>query len=354
MFRQGVVSSISNPAPYYVKTQLEPDMINVGWQLVSSNIAANTGNVGSEWFWDVLQSSNASNQIGKDWFIAFGWDNTSNANLVCTVFEQWNGAGAGGGTVAGSNLALGYPPGFAVGAAQANNWCNTSPSTLPLTPNSNCGWLATATIGPLSNALPTISFTYSHSVSIDCVITMSSNAAAINSGHCFYLGTYDTFLNPTIDVYPIMAMNLGAATAAGVGGQPGPTVSNTILALFTREPTLNSAPTSVSNFSGMLYTGMYFNPRAVFVSGAASLNQVDFYANKYIYSRGLILGNAQGLRGLAKNLYVSNASANRGDTVQITINGQVYTAIFTVNNSLSAGGGTITSEYFTIPCFLEV
>jgi hypothetical protein len=358
MFRQGVISSISNPAPYYVKTQLEPDMINVGWQLVSSNIAANTGNVGSEYMWDVLWSANNLNQIGKDWFIALGWDNASNANLICTVFEQWNGVGQGGGTVAGSNLCLGYPPGFAVGAAQgANNWCNVSPSTLPFTPNSNCGCLASAT-GTLSNSLPVLSFTYSHSVAIDAVITMSSNAAAINSGPAYYLGTYDTFLNPTVDVYPIMALNFGLQTTSVAGIAPGSplTTANALSALFTREPTLNTAPTLSTNFSGTMYVGMYFNSRANFGGAAGILNNVDFYANKFIYSRALVFGVSNGMRGLAKNVYISNASGNRGDTVQITINGQTYTAIFPSNNGGSGSGGGLASgsEFFSCPVFLEV
>jgi len=356
MFRQGTISSVSNPASYYIKTQLEPDMINVGWQLVSSNIAANSGNVASEFLWDVLWSSNTANEIGKDWFIALGWDNASNANIVCTVFEQWNGVGQGGGTVAGSNLCLGYPPNFVVGAAQgANNWCNVSPSTLPLTPNSNCGWLACGSGASLSNALPVLSFTYSHSVSIDCVITMSSNSAAINSGPAYYIGTYDTFLNPLVDVYPIMVFNFGVATPSAIGIAPGGGLANTMSALFTREPSLNSAPTSVTNFAGTMYAGMYFNGTAVYSGGAGLINAVDFYANKFIYSRALVFGNHNGMRGLAKNVYVSNSVGNRGDTVQITINGQVYTALFISNNwGVGAGGGLVSSETYTVPVFLEV
>jgi hypothetical protein len=350
MFRQGIISSVSSPSPFYIKNVLEPDMINVGWQLVSSNITANVGNTSNMWLWDVLWSSNASNEIGKDWFIAIGWDNMTNSNIVCTVVEQWNGVGQSVNTSVGANTCMGYPPSFPVSgsAPVTNNWCNVNQTTLPFTPGTNAGCLCTTTV----NALSPVSFTYSHSVSIDAVITMSSNTASVNAGHAYYLGTYDSFLNPVSDPYPIVGINLGLTVTnitspAGPGTTPNPT---TTWGFQSREPCQNAAPVLNFNWSAFIcgpLNTITTSETTVTTAG----NGIDFYANKFIYSRPVIAGrNGIGMKGLLKNIYLVNMLTTRGDTTQITVNGQTYTAIFI------SGAYVIqqTNWYAAGACFLEI
>ena len=130
MYRSAIVSANPAPAAFYVQSCLEPDMINVGWVKVSTNVATNSGNNSNNIIWNVYKSPGTNNQIGKDWYAGFGWDNASNANLFATIFEGWTGGS--------TNTCTGYMPNFNPSAVnyttQANAWCNVNASTLPNTP----------------------------------------------------------------------------------------------------------------------------------------------------------------------------------------------------------------------------
>lgn len=329
MFRQAPVANNPAPAQYYVNNCLYPDMINVGWVKVSSNITVNTANTTNAWAWDVLKSPAANNQIGKDWYLAFGVDIASNANLALTIFELWN--------IAGSNQATGYPPGMVISATgtaslppQAPNaWCNVNSSVLPYAPASNCGVIIAGVNATNTNAFSTFLYTYSHSVTIDRVITMSSNAATVNSGHAFYAGTYDSFMNPLQDVMPICAINwttvVNSYQPSNAPGQSG-VFANNVVGMATREPEL-IATGNTYNWVITSCGGLNFPP-----VWSSSTPHTDYYANKYTFSRGMISGMGGGLRGLLKDVYVTNAVNNRGDTSPITINGVTYTTVFVGSN----------------------
>lgn len=358
MFHTATIANVPNPAPFYIKNSLEPDMINVGWVLVSSNIAANAANAASSYQWDVLRSGNSVNQIGKDWFIGLGWDTASNANIAVTLFEQWNGSGSGGGTAVGSNTCLGYPPNFTQTSSlpQANAWCNVNPTTIAFTPGSNCqGMTSFSTFG-----ISTLNFTYSHSVTIDRIIFMTSNQASINSGPAYYVGTYDSFMSPIQDPYPLLAHNFNVQyttygyTVGQLVGSPTNS-SNSIIGMSTREPGLIPA-IGTTNFTAGICGQINFN-----MACAISGNQVEYYSNKYLFSKGLVQGRTfsgainsfPGVRGTIKDVYLVPVNANRGDTTTITINGNTYTAAFLTNNG-PLSGYNVTISQFGLASFLQI
>lgn len=339
MYNSGYITSSVAPAPNYIINYLEPDMISAGWVKSSTNVATNVGNASSTLIFNVYRSPNTLNSLGKDFYLAIGWDNASNANLAITTFEQFDPS---------TNACLGYPPlqgRVAREIVGANLWCNTNSSGLPNTPsvNGNCGYLITSTADNLSN----VSFKYYHSVTIDRVITCSSNTASLSSGHAFYGGLYDSFITPTLDPYPICIVNF-LSTAATSGMSVG-TLSS-IYGLTTREPAAftKGAAAQGQNFS--MSFGSLLN-----YTGAPTGGQLDAYANRVLLSKVVMFGRttSQGggdaLRGLLKDVYGHASSftpSYRGDTIETTINGTKYTA-----TCIRASATGLTTFY---PYFLQV
>lgn len=339
MYNSGYITSSAAPAPNYIINYLEPDMISAGWVKSSTNVATNVGNAGSTLIFNVYRSPNTLNSLGKDFYLAIGWDNASNANVAITTFEQFDPS---------TNACLGYPPlqgRVTREIVGANLWCNTNSSGLPNTPsvNGNCGYLMTSTADNLSN----VSFKYYHSVTIDRVITCSSNTGSLSSGHAFYGGLYDSFITPTLDQYPICVVNF--LSTSTVGSISGGTLS-TLIGLTTREP---AAFTKGATAQAQNFTMAFGGPLNYL--GTPSTSVLDAYANRVLLSRVVMLGrtSSQGgndaLRGLLKDVYASQSSyipSNRGDTIETTINGTKYTA-----TCLRATSFGIVNFY---PFFLQV
>lgn len=331
MYNSGYITSSVAPAPNYIINYLEPDMLSVGWVKSSTNVATNTANPGSNLVFNVYRSPNTVNSLGKDFYVAIGWDNASNANIAITVFEQYDNS-SGGAT---SNTCLGYPPlqGVTRAIVGANLWCNTNISGLPNTPGGNCGYL----ISTVDNNLSTTSFKYYHSVTIDRVITCSSNTSSLQSGHAYYAGLYDSFINPVIDQYPICIVNLMAsATQASVSSAN----LSTMTGLTTREP---AAYTKGSSAQGQNFSISINGPLNRI--GSTSASQFDAYANRALVSRIILAGRTtsaggdDGYRGLLKDMYCHQAvfvPSNRGDTIDITVNGVKYNAVCARNTVFSS------------------
>jgi hypothetical protein len=339
MYNSGYITSSVAPAPNYIINYLEPDMITAGWVKSSTNVATNVGNAGSTLIFNVYRSPNTLNSLGKDFYLAIGWDNATNANLAITTFEQFDPS---------TNACLGYPPlqgRVTREIVGANLYCNTSSSGLPNTPsvNGNCGYFITSTADNLS----TVSFKYYHSVTIDRVITCSSNTGSLSSGHAFYGGLYDSFIIPTLDPYPICIVNF--LSTAGTAGVSSGTLS-TLFGLTTREP---AAFTKGAQAQGQNFSMSFGGP--LNFMGTPSTGVLDAYANRVLLSKIVMVGRttSQGgtdaLRGLLKDVYASQSSyvpSYRGDTIETSIAGTKYTA--TCIRATSLG---VTTFY---PFFLQV
>jgi len=313
MYRTTIISSSNSPAVDLIRIGLEPDMLNVGWVKASTNVVTNVANSSNSWIWNVYKSPAGNNSLGKDWYISLGWDNTSNANIAITCMEQWTGGA--------SNVALGYVPrqGDASMAPQGSNgWVSLGSSGLPLTPGGNVGHMTIGTPG--ANALPTYSYTLYQSINIDRVIFTTSNTQTFNDGPAFYVGMYDTFLNPLLDPYPIGMFNLNRWGGANL-------LTNGNALSIEGAATRNIMP-SVSQYNFMMTrntTMQTLNP--------IGFGGQEYFSNRWLFGRAMIVslnnpnqGTVAGMRGLLKDIYLSGIPVTRGDTTQIVINGATYNA----------------------------
>jgi hypothetical protein len=319
MYTTVTLNSSSTPALTYINSYLEPNMLTVGWVKVATNVAVNTANASSALIWNVYKSPGGNNSIAKDFYVAVGWDNASNANVAITTFEQFSNTG---------NTCLGYGPLYIklgqLSSLSANGWPSSGFSTLPGDPASNVAYVitgSTASGDNYNNMASTISQTFYHSVTIDRIVSFSSNTQSWGTGHAFYAGVYDTFINPTIDQYPICVLNL-------------------------------KMPQAVVNYNVTIYNAYGFATREFFTTPPYSSNywntslsnplnsigsSTELYSNRNLFSRVLIAGNSGGLRGLCKDIYFSGAGGNVGDTASLSINGVVYTATLIRTNVAYSG-----------------
>lgn len=314
MFRTGTLVS-PTPAPNLVISLMESDMLNVGWVKTSTNVVANQN------IWNVYKSPGTNNSIFTDFYVALGWDNTSNANLMITLFESWNTT---------TNTASQYCPNTAP-VPLGNATCNAFPSALPNVTGSNIGYFGTGTI---DSYFSQTNETYWYSITIDRVIVLTSNAASnINAGASFYAGVYESIMANTLDPVPIVLYNMGGSV--GLSAVPPfayPQYSATG-AIFTREP--NQASACTSNFYGGV-TQLFNN----YGNYQATTTSTDVYTNKYLVSRGVLTGRggnnpavAIGMRGLIKDIWYTNINnPTRGDIIQFVQNG------VTINAYCALGG----------------
>jgi hypothetical protein len=319
MFRTGTLVS-PTPAPNLVISLMESDMLNVGWVKASTNVAS------SSYIWNVYKSPGTNNSIFTDFYVALGWDNTSNANLMITLFESWNTT---------TNTASQYCPNTAP-TPLANATANAFPSALPNVAGSNIGYFGTGTTD--SNFSQT-NETYWYSITIDRVMVLTSNAASnINAGASFYAGVYESFMANTLDPVPIVLYNMGSTLAYNTNAPfPYPNYS-TAGAIFTREPNQPSACTS--NFYGGVTS--LFNCFGQFQTLS---NSTDVYTNRFLVSRGVLTGRGSsnpstpvGVRGLIKDIwYININTPTRGDLIQFIQNG------VTINAYCALGGSGWTS-----------
>jgi hypothetical protein len=321
MYTTTTTSSLS-PASDYIINSLEPNMLTVGWVKASTNVTVNTGNASNTLIWNVYKSPSGNNSISKDFYLAIGWDNASNANIAMTMFENWN---------SGSNTCSGYAPFYAkLGAASIqspNNWCNNNFSPISGDPTSNVAYCITTATNTLSK---TSQICY-HSVTIDRVVTFSANSATLSTGHAYYGGVYDRFLSVGTDTFPIALVNF----VPGFGSMDTNGANQTNISGFTIREYYSSS------YAWSAGTGIPLNPISI---------GTEVYSNRNTTSRAMLAGgysqaSTLNMRGLLKDIYYCNLTGNIGDTISVTISGVAYTATLirtgTMNNSVGACYGYV-------------
>jgi hypothetical protein len=345
-YRTGNVANIA-PASNLIIKIVEPDMINAGWVKVSTNVVAN------QYIWNVYKSPGTNNYITRDWYLSLGWDNASNCNVLCTIFENWNST---------TNTALGYPPNAVsglvttpiAGNANVHGTFSLNPSVLPNVTGSNIQYIATGVAGINAVGTTAMSTTanniYFNNINIDRVILASQNAnnqmqnGQSVFGYSFYAGTYDSFQYPKApDIMPICMCPLGVITA---GGTPTlPVAANNLVTypvMYTREIGNFVSPFN-SNFQGF-YNYAYTLQNIT--------NQVEQYSNQFMVARCTISGRFNNpsavigtMRGLLRDVYFCEnivLTATRGDLMNFVMNGNVVNTVSLTTGSsvIAAVGGT--------------
>jgi hypothetical protein len=311
MYRTGTIIS-ANCMNLFLQN-LESDLINVGFVNVSSGLlATNTSGVSTRW--DVMKSPGANNSIANDWFLFLGTDNATNTTLYTTISCGWNAAASNQATqyICANNSA------GALNVA-ANGFC-----TIAFANTVNTGNVFTMNTVSMATTVAGMNFYYS--VTIDRAIFSVANAASLNTGTCFYCGTYDSFMPLSVDTYPLVAANLSSIILFADIGSAGPSG-------FPNEPYYIANNTSAKAVNGNFYGAVQG-----FWTEISSLD--GYLGGRYSFCRSSIQGHGTvagagngGIRGLLKDYYVSTIQAGRGDLSYFTFNGTQYNLINLGNGS---------------------
>lgn len=313
-------------------TLIESDMINAGWVSVTSKVAANfTANAGNtttntQILMDVLKSPGTNNAIAADWFVYLGTDLATNGSLYVSMSQAFNAA---------TNLitnyilcnvtattTLPYANGFCSNANTTNAYfSNTTVGTGTQTANGSNARVLCLNSTYMANTANSNGFNYYYSVTIDRLIMAVANVNTLNTGPCFYLGTYDSFMPLTIDAYPIVMANLAALVLpSNINGLSGGAPNEPVFIAQSIVPAGDAG-----NF--FFKTQFSWNNLVGGVTADSYLGGNQPFARLPIMGTG---GNAQntpsGFRGLFRDCMVTPLPSGRGDLAFWTFNGTQYNA----------------------------